>query len=233
MAQQNSSIRFQFFRCVLLVCLSLGSFLAGTSSVQADEIEKEAKLLAPLYSNEESIRQPANDDWPEDLGKDFVVTPPEREPASVKTKAKPHPKAANAKKNDGKNAANDQTKTARRSRLPAGVNDGFELRVLYNAITTMIWVVKRGEKFDLLFANSSNSRASRSLTNERFRELYQTALSFSASETNIAQCKNANMQLHVVGTGKPERTITMCVNSKSKQAEQLRNFAQSLAVTVQ
>ncbi len=229
MAQQKISIQTQVLRCALFICLSLGGFFAGASTVQADETEKEAKLLAPLYSNEESSRQPANDDWPEDLGKDFVLTPPERAPASVKTKAKPHPKAANARKN----AENDQAKTPRRSRLPAGVNDGFELRVLYNAITTMIWVVKRGEKFDLLFANSSNSRASRSLTNEKFRELYQNALSFSASETNIAQCKNANMQLHVVGTGKPERTITMCVNSKSKQAEQLRNFAQSLAVAVQ
>jgi hypothetical protein len=176
--------------------------------------------LNALYSDTSAIvRAPASDPFPEELLKDFVVSAPEREPASVVGHAKP--------------AAHVPAKAAaRRSRLPASIANGFELRVQYNKLTSMFWVVERDTHYDLVFANSAGSKASLGLSPDNFKTMHQLARGFTPLESNLAKCKDASMQMHVVANGSAERTVTMCVNTKSTEADRLRGLSQSLAAMV-
>lgn len=157
-------------------------------------------------------RAPAN--LPEDMQKSFVVSAPERMPASLPAQSK---------------AVQSQV---RRSRLPASVANGFELRVQYNKLTSMFWVVEREQRYDLVFANSAGSKASLGLAPETFKALHRVAYGFTPLESNLKSCPEASMQLHVVARGSPERTVTMCVNSKGTAADQLRGLSQSLAAMI-
>jgi hypothetical protein len=169
----------------------------------------------------QALRTPASA-TPEDLVKDFSVIGPERSPASLKAKS------------SGK-VMKVAKVINRRSRLPASVSDGFELRVQFNKLTTTFWVVKRDVHYDLLFANSSGSRASVGLSQEDFARIYGIADNFKAKEYDIQKCKDSSIQLHVLSskpTAPPEKTITMCVNAKTKEADALRNLSQALALAV-
>ena len=157
-----------------------------------------------------SVRPKASDAA---LPADFTVLEPERAPASEKKK--PKPKTSN-----------------RRSKIPASVSDGFELRVRYNGLTSLFWVVRRDEKFELVYANSSQSRSTLTLSADVFRQLHGAAGDLHPLENNLTKCKDSSMQIHVLNAGRPERTLTACVTDKSKDAESLRQLSQALAIMV-
>ena len=174
----------------------------------------QATELDPLFQGTASaLRVPAAAP-PEEFTKDFTVVGPERNPASAEK---------------GKKAGKT---SARRSRLPAAVANGLELRVQYNKLTSMFWVVQRGVHYDLVYANSSGSKSSIGLSIENFKAVYDIAQDFKSTEGDLSKCREASMQLHIVRTGHPERTVTMCVNEKGAAADKLRLFSQSLAAMV-
>lgn len=174
----------------------------------------DAQTLDRLYTHPgETVRAPASAPSADEFAKDFGVIAPERSPAS----AKPISKAKSP---------------SRRSRLPSSVADGFELRVQYKKLTSTFWVVRRDSHHDLLFANSSGSRSSVGLTADDFHRLYSVANSFKPRESDTRKCKESIMQMHVVTSGQNEKTVTLCANEKSKDAEGLRTLSQALAVAV-
>lgn len=184
-------------------------------------------LMSPLRSQSEELhlifsepdvrsRAPASA-WPEELATDFAVEEPSnRGPASVKR---------------GKKPTKSQLETGRRSRLPSFVQDGFEIRVKAAGLVTTFWVVKRADKFDLLYANSAGSRASVSLSPESFSAVKSQAARIPASETNVKKCSDS-MQIHQVSPTMKERSSTFCLNSTAPAAEQLRTLGNTLVVWV-
>ena len=168
--------------------------------------------LSSLFTDPKSkARQPASA-WPVELDKEFQVTAPEgRAPASADQPAAP----------------------GRRSRLPASIQNGFELRVRYNNLVSMFWVVKREDKYDLMYANSAGSKSSVGLTPDVFKRFHDAARDLKPIEGDLSKCQDASMQLHVVEVGKAEKTLTSCVNAKTKSAEALRGFGNTLSSMIQ
>lgn len=168
--------------------------------------------LDSLYTDPQTpMREPASSEQTNDP--DFVVTPPERAPAST---------AANS----------THAKGSRRSRLPPSVVNGFELRVQFKNLNSMFWVVERNGRYDLVYANSSGSKSSLSLSRPSFNQLKKVAGGLRPVEENISKCKNASLQLHIVEPKLKERTVTTCHDSKSATAKQLLNFSGQLAALV-
>ncbi len=178
--------------------------------------------LHPIFTEPEvKSRAPAST-WPTEFAEDFVVeAPSNRAPAAVR---------------DPKNQKNKLTKsqiaTGRRSRLPVGVNEGFEIRVKSGNLVTTFWVVKRGLRHELLYANSAGSQSAVGLSPESFRVVQNHASRIPASETDVRKCADNSMQLHYVTPGRPERTSTFCLDSKAKAADQLRMLGNTLVVWV-
>lgn len=189
---------------------------ASTLSLPMAFAEDDASSLHVLYRNpDEKLRAPASS-LPEDLAASFTVAAPEREPAAVKKKNTKAPKSA----------------LKRRSRLPATIANGIELRVQYNKLNSMFWLVERGSTYDLVYANSAGSKASLGLSSDDFKAMHRLALGFQPYEGDLSKCKESTMQMHVVTAGQAERTVTMCVNTKGPMAEKLRGLSQSLAALV-
>ena len=149
-----------------------------------------------------------------DLDESFVVTPPERVPASNTGKAN------RASKMGAGNSA------LRRSTIPADVSNGLEFRVRFKqqneVMNEMFWVVERNHRYDLIYANSAHSKSTHSLSAIQFRDYHLAALKFNSFEGSLSKCKDASMQLHVLSAKKPERSVTMCLNTKGKVADNLR-----------
>ena len=211
--------------------------------------------LDPIFTNAEVKPKATSSAWPDDVSQDLndsLTDPmndeddgPDRDVASVKKSSTKWKKKTTAKK---KVAAKKRTvlkalpKTSpaasspgrvvgRRSHLPAAVKNGFEIHVKSPGIITTFWVSQRGTRQDLLYANSSGSRASIALSPANFRVLQEHALKIPESNTSVKVCPTNNMQIHIVHNG-VERTSTFCVNAKSDGAEKLRNLGNTLVVWV-
>ena len=122
--------------------------------------------------------------------------------------------------------------TQRRSKLPAAVEDGFELRLHQKAGNAMYWVVRRGDKYELMYVNSSGSKVNLTLSADVFRPLHATAESIRPADFKIDGCRDANMQIHVLTPGQAERTHTACYNAKGFDADRLRSLTQVLTLMV-
>ena len=147
------------------------------------------------------------------LPEGFVVVAPERQPAAARKK-KP-------------------VASTRRSRLPKTVNEGFELRVRFKKVTSLFWVVRQAEKFELIFANSAGSRLTLTLSADVYRQLLSAAESVSPAEKRIDGCAESSVQLHVlVSSGRGERTHTTCAGAKGADGDTIRALSQSLALMV-
>jgi hypothetical protein len=206
----------------LALPLSLVFSSLAFSSVAASGATQTPTDLHPLLREGQSTqRSPAAAiNEPEDLIPFFVIeAPADRGPASVKKTAANQPKSKT-------------TSPDRRSRLPASVKVGFELRVKHENLVSMFWVAKRDDRYDLLYANSSGSRVNVGLTPEGFTKLHELASGIKSAHTNVKNCPNSIMQIHVLDAGRKERTVTSCVTSKSRSAEELRVLGATLASMV-
>jgi hypothetical protein len=191
-----------------LVCFALLTLVATVA------LAATTKLDSLFTDPKTKTRQPAST-WPAELDKEFEVTAPEgRAPASAGQK----PVAS---------------KGQRRSRLPASIQDGFELRVRYNNLVSMFWVVKREDKYDLMYANSAGSKSSVGLSSDAFKRFHDAAREVKAIEGDLSKCQDASMQLHVIEVGKSEKSVTSCINAKTKPAEALRAFSNTLSSMIQ
>lgn len=120
----------------------------------------------------------------------------------------------------------------RRSRLPSSVADGFELRFQYGKMVSTFWVVKRGDRHDLLFANSQGSKAKLTIPPESFSYLQSAAQGIQTESVDPRRCGNASMQMHVVASGQPERTVTSCFKAKTRSAQGIRTIGNLLSAMV-
>jgi hypothetical protein len=189
----------------LVLCLILTAVLLNDPHAFSAETENSSTASISLDSGGSSTAH---------LDESFVVTPPERIPASNARKA-----TRPAKTFAGKT-------TQRRSTLPDDIVNGLEFRVRFKqqneVMNEMFWVVERNHRYDLIYANSAHSKSTHSLSSMQFRDYYQVARNFKAYEGSLTKCKDASMQLHVLAVNKPERSVTMCLNSKGKVADNLR-----------
>ena len=210
--------------------------------------------LDPMFTNLAIKPKAATSPWPDDVSEDLNDSlsnsssnpsndkgeTPDRDVASLKKPATKWKKKTAAKKR-GSLEAKPKTSPAaasspgrvvgRRSHLPAGVKNGFEIHVKSPGIITTFWVSQRGLRQDLLYANSGGSRASIALSPANFRVLQEHALKIPDSNTSVKACPTNNMQIHILHNG-VERTSTFCVNAKSDGAEKLRNLGNTLVVWV-
>lgn len=232
-----SVFRRNTLRVPIAITSLLGFHFLGWMTSPAAHAGTEPGLDA-LFAEAAVVREPASE-LPEPYRTEFQILAPEREPSSVKKKSRrakapngtAHSRLAQQKTANATGAAPvTPVAPARRSRLPKSIVNGFELRVHYNRVTSMFWVVERDKKFDLIYANSTGTKSLLGLSPESFKRLQETARSIQLSEVNPASCKTGSMQLHSVSPQQPERSITACVESKTASAETLRNFSQSLAV---
>lgn len=113
--------------------------------------------------------------------------------------------------------------------LAATVNDGFEFKVRQGSRVTAFWVKKNGEQFDLIFATNGGSRASSSIPVEHYAQLTAVAGALrSPASVDLKQCKDSYVKLVVINDGKEAMPVTACLNSKGKQAEQIKRFGTAL-----
>lgn len=113
--------------------------------------------------------------------------------------------------------------------LAATVNDGFEFKVRQGNRVTAFWVKKNGDQFDLIFATNGGSRASSSIPVEHYAQLTAVAGALrSPASVDLKQCKDSYVKLVVISDGKESSPVTTCLNSKGKQAEQIKRFGSAL-----
>jgi hypothetical protein len=204
------------FIASLFFALSLFSTLASAADTSdcptADELDThltDATIFSREPASAASVEKPNPTRW----NPVFIVTPPERGPASTASKVV-------------------RARTARRSHLPPEVINGFELRVQYNGLNSMFWVAEREGHFDLVYANSAGSKSSIGLNASNFSQYLGWANSFKPYEEPLTRCKGASLQLHVLNAKRPEQTTTLCVNSTAPAAKRLIGLSQSLVALV-
>lgn len=135
---------------------------------------------------------------------------------------------ANTKKSRG--PASDSSAL---SGLPPDVSEGFMIKVLYQNTSTMFWVVKRIDKFDLLYANTHGSQGSIGLSPELFHRLEGIVATFKATTLNVSKCKTSNIRLDTIVAGKPSKSVVTCVGQKGTEPEKLRGLTNSLSSLIQ
>lgn len=223
-----------FLSCCLLSSGAVASrplvSLKGVTSRTVDRLFTESQValkpsseFPPEDSAGSSAGNSAGNSSGENVLAAFTPVAPEidreREPASAAGK---RTKSAKAPKRS----------MASQGRLPSSVSDGFELRMRVGQQVSRVWVLKRNERFDLAFSNSTGSNFKASIPSEAFHYLHSTAQEIRAGKSEITRCPTSSIQLYVVQTGKPERLVDACVSSKSKSAEGLRMLSGLVATYV-
>lgn len=126
-------------------------------------------------------------------------------------------------------ASSKKRGTASQSPLPSGVSDGFEMRVRINKQISKFWVIKKGDDFNLLFINSSGSRAAVGLTEDHFKQLHTHVRGIASVSANIKKCPEARMQMRVVTNNKQEKAMQACIEGKDKSSTSMRMIGNLLS----
>lgn len=135
-----------------------------------------------------------------------------REPASV----------PNRKSND---------KKLKSQHWSASTSDGFEFKIRVKNQISAVWVMKRSDHYDFIFANNAGSRVNLSLPAEQFYALKNAATDLRSPASDTTKCKDAFIQLEMVETG-TRKLVSTCLNTKSKSADELRRFGSALTAIV-
>ncbi len=150
-----------------------------------------------------------------------IIGDEQREPASVKTVPNTVAKS--------KAPTAPTTKVAQH--WSASTTDGFEFKVRMKKQISAVWVMKRNDRYDLIFANNSGSRLNLSIPAEQFYALKNAATDLRAPASDLSKCKDQFIQLEIIQ--KDLRTkVSTCLNTNSKQADQLRQFGSNLTAYV-
>lgn len=120
----------------------------------------------------------------------------------------------------------------------ASASDGFEFKIRVKQLISAVWVLKRGDRYDLVFANNTGSRVNLSLPAEQFYALKNAATDLRAANdsrqpasSDLSKCKDQFIQMEVMET-KTRKQVATCLNAKSKPAEELRRFGSALTAMV-
>jgi hypothetical protein len=205
-----------------LAILALASFLFIVSTVIAQDklakIDKIVKVETALPSEESllsGLSKPTKGlagfpfDFKKGEAERFQIgQDDEREPASLA-------KSSAAKKAD----------------WAASTSDGFEYKVRMKQQVTAVWVLKRDDHFDLIFANNNGSRVNMTIPAEQFYALKNAASDLRSPASDTSSCKDSFMQLEMVEKN-TRKMVTTCLSTKSKQADELRMFGSTLTAIV-
>jgi hypothetical protein len=125
--------------------------------------------------------------------------------------------------------ATQKAKTAQH--WSTSTTDGFEFKVRIKKQISAVWVMKREGHYDLIFANNNGSRLNLSIPAEQFYALKNAATGLRAPASDLSTCKDQFIQLEMVETNS-RKTVSTCLNTKSKLADQLRQFGSTLTAYV-
>jgi|GEM_PF-3921611 len=121
----------------------------------------------------------------------------------------------------------------------ASTTDGFEYKIRIKQQVSAVWVMKRDDHYDLIFASNAGSRVNLSIPAEQFYALKNAASDLRAPASDVKKCKDNFVQLEMVEAlpsnhdmAKSRRLIATCLSTKSAQAEQLRQFGSALTALV-
>ena len=113
----------------------------------------------------------------------------------------------------------------------ATASEGFQYKIRIKQQLSSVWVLKRNEHYDLVFANSSGSRVNLSIPAEQFYELKNAAADLRAPASDTTKCKDNFVQIEVIEQ-KTLKSIEACLSSKGPQAEKIRQFGSALSALV-
>jgi hypothetical protein len=183
-------IAFSLAALIPMIANASGPYtVPNFSGTEAEKNLTPVPTFEAFYKGEVQIRVPAS--LPADvaaaLEEELQPTQFERSPAAVKAK-KPA------------------------TRFPSNATEGFEYKVKIGKRLTAFWVVKRGENYELIFANNAGSKASFAIPVEHFTQLNMVARGVRAPASNIKSCKNGYVRMQFYdGQQKPVNT---CLNLK-------------------
>lgn len=123
--------------------------------------------------------------------------------------------------------AKGQAPAKQKPHWSASTSDGFEFKIRVKQQLSAVWVLKRDDRYDLIFANNAGSRVNLALPAEQFYALKNAATDLRAPASDIAKCKDSFVQLEMVEKS-TRRLVSTCLNTKSKAADELRLFGATL-----
>ncbi|HVK61891.1 MAG TPA: hypothetical protein VM432_10090 [Bdellovibrionales bacterium] len=106
------------------------------------------------------------------------------------------------------------TKSA--NRAPSNVLEGFEYKVKLGKTLSAFWVIKRGDQYELIFSNTSGSRASFTIPVEHFLQLNSVARDVRAPASDIRTCKENYARIEIYDVGK-KKVLGTCLNMKKTE----------------
>ena len=109
--------------------------------------------------------------------------------------------------------------------------DGFEYKIHIKKQVSVVWVMKRANSYDLVFANNNGSRVNMTIPAEQFYALKNFATDLRAPASDVGKCKDNFIQLEMVDQMSSKKIAT-CLSTKSKQAEKLREFGSALTAYI-
>lgn len=167
-----------------------------------------------------------------------------RTPASVKSKKAP--KASKVSRKQAASKSNLQkvtlTKSTRplpamnttsmaseaKARWPQGASEGFEFRVRHKAQVSSMWVMKRQDRFDVVYATNGGSRVNLTIPADQFYALSSAASELRSTTNTTEKCRDSFVQVNVVAAN-GGRAIASCLEAKGKDADKLRVFGATLS----
>ncbi len=114
----------------------------------------------------------------------------------------------------------------------AATSEGFQYKIRIKKQLSSVWVLKRNDRYDLIFATNAGSRVNLTLPAEQFYALKNAASDLRApASTDMKKCKDNYVQVEIV-EDKALKSIEACLSARGAQAEQLRQFGSALSALV-
>jgi hypothetical protein len=114
------------------------------------------------------------------------------------------------------------------ARWPSSASEGFEFRVRNKAQVSSMWVMKRANTFDVVYATNGGSRVSLSIPPDQFYALTNAASELKSTTATTEKCRDSFVQVHVVSSGSG-RAVASCLEAKGKDADKLRLLGATLS----
>lgn len=114
------------------------------------------------------------------------------------------------------------------ARWPAGASEGFEFRVRHKAQLSSMWVMKRQDRYDVVYATNGGSRVNLTIPPDQFYALTTAASELRSTASTTEKCRDSFVQVHVVSSGSG-RAVASCLEAKGKDADKLRMLGAALS----
>lgn len=113
----------------------------------------------------------------------------------------------------------------------ASASEGFQYKIRIKKQLSAVWVLKRADRYDLIFASNAGSRVNLTIPAEQFYALQNAASELRAPASDMNKCKDNYVQIEVIEE-KTHKTVEACLSAKGPQAERLRQFGSALSALV-